>query len=626
MLPKGWKKVERVISNHILFSYMSPDGRMFNSIKEVREEVNNKNKSNQLTSSAPPPPAAQPASSIPVSLPPPARSAPHIPINSSPLVLPSSEVSLSTSIETSAPSQLIPSSETTKHANIIKEINKWFGLDSIQEGDALSAKEWLDLRIEKTNKYTITGKTALPTTTELTEKKTAREEVLCRNAPGIPKKALEKAGKDLLEQFFTSQGWFKHDGVPTSYIDILCEMKCNNDIFHEIDPDSPCFGAILTHYFSGSAHVRAKTNVCVDRVYKIGADSDSIPNKDMPFGFYSNSNFKKLISYARGNLQPKEQIIFQATCSEALRPIKGYQYCLIVGYSASDVHEGDVPPKKVPKVTYGYYKESRRAAFCATPSSVKPLLLVLFRKVRKSDLWMTTRNNEVLEAPAPIPTIPYPTTDESTYKSTSMFFNKLLEKSNDFCTSKNVEMYMIPKTICVTDKFVCISSRAPREMLDFIIAPRSPLNWDTLSQKNAGEIIGLYAFAHYVRGVIRELKVCMKNMEILFPIDPSQWLVHCHIMSCDANSDKRKQFLSIDEFLERLNSGEIGRESGYRVRAEYDLGYCVPPPKPDSTKTPAEQKADLCDYLLTQNNAFYPQYWHGGSGDEPIVKSSSIPK
>lgn len=568
-------KKERTNSQgQIAFYYVSPDGREFNSLFEVREEVK------RMKQISPPPP--EPSSSF-FSMPP-----------SSSLL-----GDLSSAYNESG--------------------DPWFGLGAKQNENVLTAEEWLEGRREKKDKY---DKKGIKSLTEFNKKKTCREEVLHRFARGVPGKGMDKAGKDVLDQFFSMQGWYKHDGIPTSYTEILCEIECNNDIFHEIDSDTPCFEAILSHYFMGESCLRAKTNVRIDRIYRIGPDGDGITRKSESFGFYTNPNFKTLVSCARKNLPPREPVIFHPACHEALRQLRGFHYCLVLGYSADDVHEGDVPPKKVAKVTYGYSKEYNKATFCTSQSSMRPLLLVLFRKVRKSDLWMTTRNNEVLEAPAPIPIIPYPMTDDSTVTSTAMFFEKLQQKSTDFCNNRNVIMYMIPKTICVAEKFICLSSRAPREKLDLIVASRSPMNWDTLSQRDKGEIVGLYAFAHYVRSVIRDLNVCMLNMEILFPIDSAQWLVHCHIMACDAHSETRKQFLSIDEFLERLNSGEIGRDSGYKVRAEYDLGCCVPAPEPDSTKTPDEQKADLCDYLLTQNNGFYPQYWYGGSGDEPIVKTS----
>ena len=582
MLPKDWKKKERTnSSNQLVFYYVSPDGREFNSLFEVQEEVK---RMKQIT--PPPPPLPPPPSNL----------------------FSSSSFSSSTS--------LLGDDEDDDPNN--DDGDPWFGLKGKQNENVLTAEEWLEGRREKKEKY---DKKGIKSLTEFNKKKTCREEVLNRFARGVPVKGMDKAGKDVLDQFFTMQGWYKHDGIPTSYTEILCEIECNRDIFHEVDSDSPCFGAILSYYFLGKPYVRAKTNVQIDRIYRIGPEGDGIPKKSESFGFYSSPNFKTLVSCARKALPPRDPVIFHPACHEALGKLRGFHYCLILGYSADDVYEGDVPPRKVAKVTYGYSAKHNKAAFCASQGSMRPLLLVLFRKVRKSDLWVTTRNNEVLAAPAPIPVIPYPTTDDSTVASTRMFFEKLQQKSTDFCNNRNVVMYMIPKTICVTEKFICLSSRAPREKLDLIVASRSPLNWDTLSQKDKGEIIGLYTFAHYVRSVIRDLNVCMLNMEVLFPIDPAQWLVHCHVMACDAHSETRKQFLSIDEFLERLNNGEVGRDSGYKVRAEYDLGSSVPAPNPDTTKTPDEQKADLWDYLLTQNNGFYPQYWYGGSGDEPIVKN-----
>lgn len=589
MLPKDWEKRERKNDHgQIVFYYVSPEGKEFNSLFDVKKEVNRKNELKSISSTLTPPTITPKPQKI-------------------------------TTLSSSSSSSSL-STRATGHKEIEYDPNdKWFGLCGTKRKNVLTPKEWLEERQKKRWKY-IKNPQEIKSIAELGKKKTYSGEVLSKYAPEVPEKGRDSARKSLLDQLTHHQGWHKHDGIPSSYIEILCEIECNSDVFHEIDPDTPCFGANLTQYFNGKTCIHAKTNVCIDRIYKIGDEGDGIPKKGEPFAFYSNPNFKTIISCARGTLSQKEQLIFHPTCQEALRPIKGYQYCLIFGYSPEDVHEGEVPPSKMTKITYGYCTKLGKAAFCAGQNSVKPLLLVLFRKVRKSDLWITTRNNELLGSPAPISAIPYKMTDEIEVANTRKFFERLQQKSSDFCSTKGVEMYMIPKVVCVTGKYICLSSRAPRENLDLIIAPRFPLNWDALSGTDVGEIIGLYTFAHYIRSIIRELGTCMANMEILFPIDPAQWLVHCHVMKCDANSETRKQFLSVDEFLERLNSGEIGRDSGFRVHAEYDKGLWMPVPEPDPSKTPADQRIDVYEYVLSQNNGFFSQYWYGGSGDEPIVK------
>ena len=445
----------------------------------------------------------------------------------------------------------------------------------------------------------------------------------------------------ITKSFSSMDGKDRHAGVPTSYMEVLAEVGSNGSVFQEIDPDSLPFGCELTKYFGSKTLVHAKTNVRIDRMYRVLYHGAAATEQDTAggYGFYSNPNLRDFIAYARGDAGSTSKtsattttattVTLYPSCHAALRMCSGLQYCLVVGFRGGCVRSGDVSAGPATAtaaevVTYGFNEASGEAEFCAARACTRPVLLVLFRKVRKSDLWITITNKDIIAEGVPKPIVATPLylkDDETAAENMREFFDRLDEKGKEFRASMPLRVYMIPKTVCVTDKFICLSSRAPRESLDLIVAPRSPLQWDTLTHKDVGEIMGLYVFACYIRATLRGQGACLSNMEILFPADPSQWLVHCHVMACDEMAESTRSLLRIEEFVERLYNGSL--TGGYRVCAETDFGRYISAPEIDHALSPADKKAALCDFYLSQNNDFFPQYWYGGSGDEPIVKQAS---
>ena len=436
---------------------------------------------------------------------------------------------------------------------------------------------------------------------------------------------------------------FKHDVMMNSICDALHAIESEKGLFVEITPGSEAFEEVNTGL--EELRYRRGTIVVLDRAWNI----DSYPVRSRYYsippekrgkevlGFHS-SKLSNLIGIAKEGFQvntsevsistgKKEmlgRLVYTADlCRNAIKYSDEFTFCLVVTIFAGRVWETKEAMENmtVTKLrgssfdTIHAIKVSLRGDMrAAPPERILPRQLLMFRKVRRPDLWtyihygLSASAASAAAAPTPNPTstassspltttilqlkeynrqqkrqqrqqlqqqqqqqqqpqqqqqqrqLPLPPVCPAVKK----FVNKLINDTRIFWNAKLKNMWkgnpFDPVLALQTRDHVCFSSRNPASVVHLIAAPRARVRWSDMGPQSTIVVTKLYAFAVFVRAELQRVPQC-PLLSILFPVCPSQDQLHCHILArSDMNARnmnlKYDNFVSAEVFIYNLAAGK----------------------------------------------------------------------
>lgn len=447
----------------------------------------------------------------------------------------------------------------------------------------------------------------------------------------------------------------EYEGIVTNVCDISDAFSKDKKKFRELEYGTPEFYRMARSIGNTTTVDRDGTCLILDRAWVIiGHDLD----ENTVLGFYS-AKTEDLISIADEGFDPQTEVMqennveygngqlysttntFSTTKQRYTRIIDSCQVamaktsddlatCIVVGISLD-------PTKRVftPSDGEGYYplgafaRSGCESAHYYDPelcgyarfipcNKAVPLYFMLFRKVRSSSLWLGISNTEFNTTEKPvIDSIPLKDTANAL-----SFLRTLVQNTKKLWNVEDKEhkaVVMKRKVFLKTADFICVSTTHPEFEVDFTACPRTQCNWDTLcSSVDISIILTLYTFATYVKTLLE--KLLGMHMEIMFPLNPGDWQLHCRIVCAKkmrprTNGMKRK-FLSVEKVISDVAEGRLCK--GYNTIQRIDTKNMPPPPAScDILSTrQCEISSDginvtMCEHFSQQYPVAFNQYWFG---------------
>eukprot|EP00727_Mastigamoeba_balamuthi_P009132 m51a1_g4841 hypothetical protein (459) ;mRNA; r:222043-223971 len=223
------------------------------------------------------------------------------------------------------------------------------------------------------------------------------------------------------------------------------------------------------------------------------------------------------------------------------------------------------------------------------PSQVLPAMVLLLRKVRKSELWLQV---------GPM---------RGTLGHVGFKFDSQVAQDGKKVAS-------LTGVVAEDQRFVCIMDRNPWFGVHLLCTPKTPMPFDLLGKESVADIRALAAFARGICSTVeREGKG--HNMVVLFPTNPGQWQLHCHVVSRRLKSvELRMQQNIAAKFDAMLNENLFvdyvasGAHRCYATRPRTDAGDNTPLPLTAQAVQPA------ADYWTCEKDGIYSDVVLQGPG------------
>lgn len=393
---------------------------------------------------------------------------------------------------------------------------------------------------------------------------------------------------------------FKNDIMMNSIAEALDAIRSEKDIFVEVPSCSGAFKDVI----KGTKDFMYKrgTMAILDRVwnifsYPLRSKYYSIPpekrgNEVLGFhsskvsnligiakeGFHVNSSE---VSISTGKKEMLGRLVYTADdCKNAIKYSDEFTFCLVVTifegrvYNANSTME-DMTVTKLRNSSFDTIhaeRVSRRGSMRASPPErILPRQLLMFRKVKREDLWIYVHYNLT-----PMDAAWLTVSKESVRKRQSEPPNVELRKRIATLMNKTHALWnvkqknqqqraepMTPFLVLQTNKYACFSSREPVASIHLVVVPKARTKWTDLTPRSAPVIIELYAYAMFVKGELQRIPQC-PQLSILFPVCPSQDQVHCHIMAkaemnVGFNTLKYNNFVPVEVFVYNLVHGKYDK-------------------------------------------------------------------
>lgn len=291
-------------------------------------------------------------------------------------------------------------------------------------------------------------------------------------------------------------------------------------------------------------------------------------------GFQVNSS---AVSISTGKKEMLGRLVYTADlCRNAIKYSDEFTFCLVATIFEGNVYETEdaMEDMTVAKLKASVYDTihaknvSKRGYIRGSPPErVLPRQLLMFRKVRRDDLWIYIHYGLAPKAPMPLGLVP-----QAHQRMLNPFLRKFVAKLkndtrafwNKRAKNSSKSDPMQPVLALQSKKYACFSSRMPVSVLHFIAVPKARMKWSDLTPESAYAIAELYAFASYVKTELQCVQEC-PQLSILFPVCPSQDQVYCHIiakseMNMGYNPLKYENLIGVETFICNLVAGNYSNE------------------------------------------------------------------
>lgn len=380
----------------------------------------------------------------------------------------------------------------------------------------------------------------------------------------------------------------EYEGMVTNACDVADALGRDAEKFRELKHGTSEFYGVAKHLGSAPIVDRDGVRLLLDRVWGIAGQEANRSNSATCF--FSTPSTEDLISIADEGFCSQDEgragqryIRVIDTCQVAmLRTSDELSTCLVVDVNLDPGKRVFVPSEGEGHCPLGafarsgcesahYYDSELRGCVRLVPQNrVAPLYFLLFRKVRSSGLWLGISSAE-------FNTTELPVVDAVPVKDPSpalLFLRTLAQNTRklwDVEARGDKAVLMKRKVFLKTEDFVCVTTAHPDFEIDFTLCPRTQRNWDTLSSGDGVEaVLTLYTFATYVKALLE--KLLKTRVDVLFPLNPSEWQLHCRVVCATAagTHSKEKKFLSVEKVVSDVAMGRLC--GGYSTTPCVDTG------------------------------------------------------
>lgn len=425
----------------------------------------------------------------------------------------------------------------------------------------------------------------------------------------------------------------EYEGTVTNACDVVEALSKDSNRFAELEYGTSEFYSVTKALSSEPVVGNDGVELVLDRVWGI-KDRQALPPNRAPAFFSART--EELINIAEAGFCPDKDIARRYVrvvdkCQTAMfKTSDELATCLVVAVDLGTDEKIFVPAegeglsvtgaltKSGHRVAHYFDAELNGYAWLAPYDRVVPVLFMVFRKVRSSALWIGISSPELNTTEVPVVDV-VPLQDPSRVAD---FLQTLATNTKRLWAAEasgKVSVLMRRHVFLKTADFVCVTTAHPSFEVDFTACPRVACNWDTLySETDLGMVLSLYTFASYVKTILEQHLGL--RIEVLFPVNPSEWQLHCRIVSVEKQRTAEKaKYMSVEKMICDLAEGRLCR--GYNTVQRIDTGYAPPPPSTCNPLCTRQCEVDSNGINITLYRYFvrlYPntfnQYWFG---DEP---------